>query len=49
MYIEILKHEINSIVVEKHEIEFRVPSLLQNILTFSYYNLSNTGMSKIVA
>ena len=49
MYIEILKHEINSFVVEKHEIEFRVPSMLQNILTFSYYNLSNTGTRKIVA
>ena len=49
MYFEILKNGINTFVVEKHEIEFRVPSLLQNILTFSYYNLSNTGMRKIVA
>ena len=49
MYTEILKHEINSFVMEKQEIEFRVPSMLQNILTFSYYNLSNTATRKIVA
>ena len=46
---EILKDEINSIFLEKHEIELQVPSFSQNILTFSYYNLSNRGTRKKVA
>ena len=49
MYIENLKDVTNSIALEKHEIDFRVQSTLQYILTFSYYNLSNTGMRNIVA
>ena len=32
MYIELVKEEIDSNVVQKHEIEFRVQSMLQNVL-----------------
>ena len=40
MFTENLKDEINSIVVDKQEFEFRVQSMLQNFLTFSYHNYS---------
>ena len=47
MYIEILKDVTNSIALGNHEIEFRVQSTLQNILTFFYYyNHSAAGIRK---